>query len=188
MRRLLNAPETEFGLRLLVLEQLKGADVAGELKDELRALMMDGQLAFALRSAAADVLVGLETDETWPQVVYILLTKNDEDSLRLALEVIDARDYAFEPSLIASVIVAYVQIDDHTAGVFYNFERRTPNALLDRWNLELLKVLNAPDVREQLNKHGLTPQPGTRDELARYMASETATWGRIIKQRKISAE
>ena len=65
---------------------------------------------------------------------------------------------------------------------------KTPKALLDRWNLELVKVLSAPDVNEQLVKHGLTPQPGTRDELARYIASESATWGRIIKERKISAE
>jgi len=65
---------------------------------------------------------------------------------------------------------------------------KTPKPLLDRWNLELVKVLNAPDVREQLNKHGLTPQPGTREDLARYIASESATWGRIIKDRKITAE
>ena len=65
---------------------------------------------------------------------------------------------------------------------------KTPKPLLDRWNVELVKVLNAPDVRDQLNKYGLTPQPGTREELARYMASESAVWGRIIKERKITAE
>lgn len=65
---------------------------------------------------------------------------------------------------------------------------KTPKLLLDRWNVELVKVLSAPDVREQLNKYGLTPQPGTRDELARYIASESVTWGRIIKERKITAE
>ena len=41
---------------------------------------------------------------------------------------------------------------------------------------------------EQLNSHGLTPQPSTRDEFAKYMAKETATWGRIIRERKISAQ
>ena len=65
---------------------------------------------------------------------------------------------------------------------------KTPTVLLDRWNLELVKVLNSPDVREQLLKHGLTPMPGTRADLARYIASETVTWGRIIKARKISVE
>ncbi len=65
---------------------------------------------------------------------------------------------------------------------------KVPKPLLDRWNQELVKVLTTPDVVEQLNKHGLTPMPGSREELARYMASETAMWGRIIRERKITAE
>ena len=65
---------------------------------------------------------------------------------------------------------------------------KTPKAMLDRWNLEIVKVLNTPEVKEQLLKHGLTPMPGTRDELARYMASESILWGRIIKERKIVVE
>lgn len=65
---------------------------------------------------------------------------------------------------------------------------KTPKPLLDRWNLELVKVLNTPEVRDALLKHGLTPAPGTREELARYMASETTTWGRIVRERKITAD
>ncbi|OYU13809.1 MAG: Twin-arginine translocation pathway signal [Comamonadaceae bacterium PBBC1] len=64
---------------------------------------------------------------------------------------------------------------------------KVPKSVLDRWNTELVKVLTATDVVEQLNKHGLTPMPGSRDELAQYMASETATWGRIIRERKITS-
>jgi tripartite-type tricarboxylate transporter receptor subunit TctC len=62
---------------------------------------------------------------------------------------------------------------------------KVPKPVLDRWNTELVKVLTTPDVVEQLNKHGLTPLPGTRDELARYMATDTAMWGRVIRERKI---
>ena len=65
---------------------------------------------------------------------------------------------------------------------------KVPSAILDRWNVELVKVLKSPDVVATLNKHGLTPQPGTRDELARYMASETITWGKLIRDRKITAQ
>lgn len=65
---------------------------------------------------------------------------------------------------------------------------KVPTALLDRWNVELVKVLKSPDVVEQLNSHGLTPQPGTREEFAKYMAKETETWGRVIRERKISAD
>ncbi|MDB5839310.1 MAG: hypothetical protein JWQ23_1262 [Herminiimonas sp.] len=63
---------------------------------------------------------------------------------------------------------------------------KMPKAILDRWNQELVKVLNAPDVKEQLAEHGLIPMPGSRDELARFIASESASWARIIKERKIS--
>jgi tripartite-type tricarboxylate transporter receptor subunit TctC len=48
--------------------------------------------------------------------------------------------------------------------------------------------LTTPEVVDQLNKHGLTPMPGSRDELARYMAADTAMWGRVIRERKILAE
>jgi len=65
---------------------------------------------------------------------------------------------------------------------------KTPLPILDRWNLELVKVLNTPEVKDALVKHGLTPAPGTREDLARYMASESATWGRIIRERKITAD
>ena len=65
---------------------------------------------------------------------------------------------------------------------------KVPKPILDRWNTELVKVLTAPDVVEQLNKHGLTHMPGSREDLARYIASESNMWGRIIRDRKITAD
>jgi tripartite-type tricarboxylate transporter receptor subunit TctC len=65
---------------------------------------------------------------------------------------------------------------------------KVPKPILDRWNTELVKVLKSPDVVEALNSHGLTPQPGTREELALYMAKETSTWGRIIRERRITMD
>ena len=65
---------------------------------------------------------------------------------------------------------------------------KTPKAILDRWNIELVKVLSAPDVQEQLNKHGLTPMPGTREELAATIRRESATWAKVIKDGKITAD
>lgn len=65
---------------------------------------------------------------------------------------------------------------------------KVPKPLLERWNLELVKVLKSPDVVEQLSKHGLMPMPTTRDELARYIAAESSTWGRVIRERKITMD
>ena len=65
---------------------------------------------------------------------------------------------------------------------------KVPKPVLDRWNTELVKVLKSPDVVEALQSHGLPPQPGTREDLARYMEKESATWGRIIRERKITGD
>jgi tripartite-type tricarboxylate transporter receptor subunit TctC len=64
---------------------------------------------------------------------------------------------------------------------------KTPAPILDRLNAELVKALKAPDVADELNRSGLLPAPGTRDELAKYIESESRTWGKIIVDRKISA-
>ncbi|HET7731420.1 MAG TPA: tripartite tricarboxylate transporter substrate binding protein [Usitatibacter sp.] len=65
---------------------------------------------------------------------------------------------------------------------------KVPTSILDYWNRELVKVLNDPGVKADLAKHGLEPQPGTRDELARYIDRETATWGKVVREAKITAE
>jgi tripartite-type tricarboxylate transporter receptor subunit TctC len=65
---------------------------------------------------------------------------------------------------------------------------KTPAPILDRWNTEIVKVLNDPEVRAQLNKHGLTPDPTTRQELADFMAQESATWKKVVTERNIKLE
>ena len=65
---------------------------------------------------------------------------------------------------------------------------KTPAPLLDRWNQEIVKVLHDPSVKEALDKHGLTPQPTTRAELAAFMKKESAQWGAIVRERKITAQ
>lgn len=65
---------------------------------------------------------------------------------------------------------------------------KTPPAVLDKLNREMVAVLRAPDVQAELVRHGLTPRPSTRDELARMIADESSTWGRLIRERKITGE
>ena len=65
---------------------------------------------------------------------------------------------------------------------------KVPKPVLDRWNQEIVKVLKSPDVVEQLNTHGLTPQPSSREDLAKLIRDEHATYGRVIKARNIKAE
>ena len=60
--------------------------------------------------------------------------------------------------------------------------------VLQRWNTEIVRVLQSPDVKENLIKHGLTPEPGTREELGKFIESESKKWGQLIRERKISAD
>ena len=64
---------------------------------------------------------------------------------------------------------------------------KTPAALLDRWNAEIVKVLNDGGVKDALEKHGLTPQPTTRAELTAFMKKEDTKWAAIVRERKITA-
>jgi len=66
--------------------------------------------------------------------------------------------------------------------------RNTPASIAAGWNRELVDVLNTPDVRDQLEKNGLTPQPGTPEDLTRYMISQSEMWGKLIRERKITAD
>ena len=65
---------------------------------------------------------------------------------------------------------------------------KVPKPILNLWNKELVKVLKSPDVAEQLNGHGLTPMPTSREDLAKYMEKESQTWERLIRERKITTE
>ncbi|HOB67308.1 tripartite tricarboxylate transporter substrate binding protein [Ottowia sp.] len=64
---------------------------------------------------------------------------------------------------------------------------KTPARILDRWNVEIVKVLNDPEVKKALEAHGLTPQPTTRAELTAFMKKEDAKWAAIVKERNIKA-
>jgi tripartite-type tricarboxylate transporter receptor subunit TctC len=65
---------------------------------------------------------------------------------------------------------------------------KTPEVILDKWNKALVAVLTDKVTNKQLAEHGLTPNPGSREDLAKYIASQSNTWGKIIADRKITAE
>ena len=65
---------------------------------------------------------------------------------------------------------------------------KTSEVILDKWNKALVAVLTDKTTNKQLSEHGLTPNPGSREDLAKYIASQSTTWGKIIADRKITIE
>lgn len=64
---------------------------------------------------------------------------------------------------------------------------RTPKEVVTRLNRELTQVLSAPDVREQLDQHGVEAKPSTPEELAEFMEREFTTWGKVVRAAKVQA-
>jgi tripartite-type tricarboxylate transporter receptor subunit TctC len=69
----------------------------------------------------------------------------------------------------------------------YVLPAKTPNEVIERWNRELVKVLNDAAVREALLAQGMEPAPSTRESLAAYIKREYDTWARVVKEAKITA-
>jgi tripartite-type tricarboxylate transporter receptor subunit TctC len=57
----------------------------------------------------------------------------------------------------------------------------TPPEVIARWNSELVKALNAPDVREKMFAQGADPSPTTPAEFAAFIAKERDKYARIVK-------
>ncbi|MDE2605685.1 MAG: tripartite tricarboxylate transporter substrate binding protein [Burkholderiales bacterium] len=58
----------------------------------------------------------------------------------------------------------------------------TPAPIVQRMHAELQKVLAAPDVQSRFQEQGVTAGDMTPPQLAAFIHSETAKWGRIVKE------
>ena len=65
---------------------------------------------------------------------------------------------------------------------------KTPKDVVARLNREIVRTLNEPETHAAILKQGEDPTPSTPEELAKHMAREHATWGRVIKDAGIPVE
>lgn len=88
VERVVGDPNAQFGLRVLLLQQLEGSSTAEGLRNLLRTLMMDEAETYGIRQASAMVLISLG-GEDWPALLEQLRCHAREGSLRLAHELLD---------------------------------------------------------------------------------------------------
>jgi tripartite-type tricarboxylate transporter receptor subunit TctC len=69
----------------------------------------------------------------------------------------------------------------------YVLPAKTPGEIVERWNRELVKILNDPAVRAALLAQGMEPSPSSREALAAYIKREYDTWARVVKAANITA-
>lgn len=156
LRRLIFEPDTPFGLRLLVLEAIKGSSVAQASMADLRELVLDGDAAYASRHAAGEALVGLIDSKEWPSIVESLVASDDEMSLRLAIELIDDAGYEeFSDALIVRAVISSAEAESHAVGSLWRVGSNLPDERL-KGVLDLIAIsfpdLNTPDGRAGANE------------------------------------
>ncbi len=57
----------------------------------------------------------------------------------------------------------------------------TPPDIIAKWNAEVTRILNSPDMRERLAAQGAEAAPDTPQQFARFIASELPKYARIVK-------
>jgi len=57
----------------------------------------------------------------------------------------------------------------------------TPSAIVAKWNADVTKILNAPDVRARFVADGAEPAPDTPEQFSQFVAAELAKYARIVK-------
>ena len=68
------------------------------------------------------------------------------------------------------------------------FPAGTPKEIVTKLNAEIVKALNAPDLREFIIKEGGDPVGSTPEELAAYFKREVDKYAKIIKAGNITAD
>ena len=65
---------------------------------------------------------------------------------------------------------------------------KMPNEIVVRFNREIVRILNLPEMRERLRQLGADPVGNSPAEFAAFIKSEHDKWAKVIKQANIRAE
>jgi tripartite-type tricarboxylate transporter receptor subunit TctC len=64
----------------------------------------------------------------------------------------------------------------------------TPRPVVERLNREVMRAMEAADVRDKLIAQGADPAPGTPEAFASFMQQELAKWAPVVKQAGVSLD
>jgi tripartite-type tricarboxylate transporter receptor subunit TctC len=77
----------------------------------------------------------------------------------------------------------------HAVGWFGVFAvAKTPPAIVARLNRDIVALMAEPETRDRLLAQGAEPQPGSPEDLRKYLAGEIEKWGKVIREAGIKAE
>ncbi|MDP9913522.1 tripartite-type tricarboxylate transporter receptor subunit TctC [Variovorax boronicumulans] len=88
------------------------------------------------------------------------------------------------PTAIESGFAAFEATSWTTVAV----SAKVPDAIADKLNADIRRIVAAPEFRQGLSEQGMTPVANTRDAATRFIAAEKLRWDQVIQQGRIAAE
>jgi len=135
LRRVIRGDQAGFELRALVLDALSGSPVATFLVDDLRAILLDPQAAYTLRERAGQALAHVDgVSSNWPTIVHTLTNFADDDSTRLAVDMLSVAGFhRFDNRQIAMTVTTYGASShrQRVIGSLWPFKHDLPSDRLD---------------------------------------------------------
>ncbi len=127
---------------------------------------------------ATVALIGGEVDEVIVSVASVL-PLIQSGKVR-ALAVLSERRVATLPGVPTSKESG---VNDFLMSIWYGMfaPAGTPREIIARLNREVVKALESPAMRERMAAAGIDPWPGTPEQMADLLRSETARYARIIE-------
>lgn len=158
---ILTAPGVEFGLRMMILQALKGSRLIPQLTPILLDIVRDPKAPFATRSEAGERLAALEEPIDWPSLIDGLISEETSSSVRLASELMDTVGFSvFSDAQILGTALGLLPQSERTIGLYYGLQRNLPD---DRIAPLLDGIAAAAMVLEDRRAH---PGFGSLAELA----------------------
>jgi len=62
---------------------------------------------------------------------------------------------------------------------------KTPKAIVDRLNREIVAAVEAPEVKQRFQDLGVDARASTPEALHALLVSETAKWKKVVEEAKI---
>jgi tripartite-type tricarboxylate transporter receptor subunit TctC len=104
-----------------------------------------------------------------------------------ALAVGSSKRHPIAPNVPTFAELGFKDIDVDLWYAFF-YPSKTPVAMVERLNKEVVAVLKMPDVKDLLTKAGLDAASSTPQELASIVEKDYPRWGRVIRLKGIEAD
>jgi len=81
-------------------------------------------------------------------------------------------------------------VDNFTMPLWYGMfaPAATPRDIVSKLSLEVVKALGTPELRERLQASGVDPWPGTPEQMAELLRTETARYAEIVRSAGLPRE